>query len=240
MLKIILCEDNLQEQSEWYQMLRHILFDQEDFEVRCFQDGWELIQAVEQEPEFYADLILMDIRMPKLDGIRTAELLREKQVEADIIFITAHSEYVFLGYEVHAYDYLLKPLTTQKLERTLRRYLSELQKNARQHLMVNKRTGGGRIPLNHVLYFASDKRKIHAVLETPHESVEFYMKMGELEEILKGCGFFRRHQSFLINMHKVHSWDGNEVLMLSQERIPVSRRYRPAMCDFMEEHQILH
>ena len=239
MLKIVLCEDNIQEQTEWYQMLRHILFDKEDFEVKSYQDGWELLQAVEQDPEFYADLILMDIHMPRLDGIRTAEILREKQIESSIIFITAHSEYVFMGYEVHAYDYLLKPLTTQKMERTIKRYLSELQKNARQHLLVNKRAGGGRIPLSHVLYFVSDKRNIHAVMEGPHEPVEFYMNMGELEETLRDCGFLRCHQSFLINMHKVQSWDGNGVYMLNQERLPVSRRYRTTMGEFMEQHQIL-
>ena len=240
MLKIVLCEDNIQEQQEWYQMLRHILFDREDFEVKCYQDGWELIQAVEQDGEFYADLILMDIRMPKLDGIRTAELLREKQVDAAIIFITAHSEYVFQGYEVHAYDYLMKPLTTQKLERTLQRYLGELGKNDRQHLVVGKRAGGGRISLKHVLYFVSDKRKIRAVLEAPHESVEFYMKMGDLEEVLRDCGFLRCHQSFLINMHKVQSWDGNGVHLPGQEKIPVSRRYRGVMGEAMEQYQMLH
>ena len=90
-MKIILCEDNLQEQAEWYQMLRHILFDQEDFEVKCYQDGWELIQAVDQDPDFYADLILMDIRIPRLDGMRTAQLLREKQEESNIIFITGRN-----------------------------------------------------------------------------------------------------------------------------------------------------
>lgn len=240
MLKIILCEDNIQEQNEWYHTLRHILFDQEDFEVKCYPDGWELIQAVEQEPDFYADLILMDIRMPKMDGIRTAEALRERQVEADIIFITAHSEYVFLGYEVHAYDYLLKPLTTQKLERTLKRYLHERQQNGKQHLLVNKRTGGGRISLKHVIYFVSDKRKIRAVMESPHEPVEFYMKMGELEETLRECGFLRCHQSFLINIHKVQAWDGNGIHMLDQEKIPVSRRYRKSVGERMERYQILH
>ena len=239
MLKIILCEDDIKEQQEWYQMLRHILFDKEDFEVKCYQDGWELIRAVEQDPDFYADLILMDIRMPRVDGIRTAQILREKQIETNVIFISFHSEYVFQGYEVHAYDYLLKPLTIQKLERSIQRYLGELGKNVRQHLTVGRRAGGGRIALKHVHYFVSDKRKIHAVLEPPHETVDFYMKMGDLEALLQECGFLRCHQSFLINVHKVQAWDGSGVYISGQTRIPVSRKYRNAVGAVMEQNQIL-
>lgn len=236
MLKIILCEANVREQTRWHQMLRHLLFDREDFELRCVADGSELLNLLEQEPGVSADLIFMDIQREEKDGIRLAELVREKLTEAEIVFVTAQSEYVFLGYELHAYDYLLKPLTAETLEKTLNRYLAERDRNARQHLLVSKRTGGVRIALKQVCYFVSDRRKIRAVLEADHEPIEFYMKMDELEEYLSPCEFLRCHQSFLININKIQSWDGSGICFAGQEKIPISRRYRRPVKEILERY----
>lgn len=107
MLRIVLCEENTVEQARWNQMLRYVLFDREDYEVRFFQSSRELLTTAEQEPDFGADLIFMDIQMPDQDRTHLEKLVREKQMEAALIFVTAQSEYVFLGYEIHAYDYLL-------------------------------------------------------------------------------------------------------------------------------------
>lgn len=239
MLRIVLCEENTVEQARWNQMLRYVLFDREDYEVRFFQSSRELLTAAEQEPDFGADLIFMDIQMPDQDRTHLEKLVREKQMEAALIFVTAQSEYVFLGYEIHAYDYLLKPLTPEKLERTLDRYLTERQSDSRQYLFVNKRPGGVRIPLKQVSYFVSDKRKIRAVFDSSQEPVEFYMKMGELEERLKNCEFLRCHQSFLLNINKIRSWDGSGISISGQEKIPVSRQYRKEIREMMERYKTL-
>jgi len=235
MLKIILCDDDPQDTADLYQLLRYELFDKEDFEVRSFSDGADLIRAVEQEPEFYADLIFLDIRMPQMNGMQTAQWLRDRQLEADIIFVTGHSEYVYQGYEVHAYDYILKPMTAQKLEKVMTRYVKERHQESGERLLVSKNTGIDRVSLKHVCYFVSDKRKVRAVMEPPYESVEFYRKLGELEEELQGNHFIRVHQSFLINTQKIQSRDKSGIWMANQDRIPVSRRYRDAVAAHMDQ-----
>ncbi len=235
MLKIILCDDNGQDMAELYQLLRYQLFDKEDFEVRCFSDGSDLIRAVEQEPEFYADLIFLDIRMPQVSGLQAAQWLRDRRVESDIIFVTNHSEYVYQGYEVHAYDYILKPMTPQKLEKVMARYLKERHQESGERLLVSKNAGIDRVSLKHVCYFVSDKRKVRAVMEPPYESVEFYRKLSELEEELRGTHFIRVHQSFLINTQKIQSRDKSGIWMTNQERIPVSRRYRDQVGEYMDQ-----
>lgn len=234
MLKIILCDDEPQEKADLYQLLRYELFDKEDFEIRCFSDGDELIQAAQQEAEFCADLIFMDIQMPRLDGMRTAQWLREHRVETDIVFVTNHSEYVYQGYEVHAYDYILKPMTSQKLKRVMSRYLEERRRESGERLLISKNAGIDRLSLKHVCYFVSDKRKVRAVMEAPYESLEFYRKLGDLEEELKGTHFLRVHQSFLINVQKIQSRDKNGIWMTNHDRIPISRRYSDQVAECMD------
>lgn len=226
MMKIIICEDDLQYQAEFRNLLSRVLFDGEDVVIDCYEDGRTLIQAVEEEKDFYADLIFLDIQMPQLDGMRTAELLREKQVKADIIFVTAYSEFVFQGYQVHAWDYLLKPVSYQKLKQVMMRYRTERQRNEEDAIFVRQRLGGEKIPLERVQYFVSNQRKIRAVLDAPHDPVEFYMKMSELERSLQHKNFFRCHQSFIVNGAKILKWDGSGICVDSGERIPVSKRYR--------------
>ncbi len=235
MMKIVLCEDDLQYQSEFRNMLSHVLFSGEDIIIECYADGSELIQAVESDTLFYADLIFMDIQMPKLDGMRTAEILREKQIRSDIIFVTAHEEYVFQGYQVHAWDYLLKPVSHQKLKDVMTRYRQEQQWKENHHLLVHRRLGGEKILLSQVQYFVSERRKIRAVLDVPHASVEFYMKMDELEHQLQQKNFLRCHQSFIVNAGKIQQWDGSGICLSGGERIPVSKRYRKDVIALTDE-----
>lgn len=234
MMKIIICEDDLQYQTEFRNLLSRVLFDGEDVVIECYEDGRALMQAVKEEKDFYADLIFMDIQMPQLDGMRTAELLREKHIKADIIFVTAYSEFVFQGYRVHAWDYLLKPVSFQKLKLVMERYRAERQRNEENHIFVRQRLGGEKISLDRVQYFVSNQRKIRAVLDAPHEPVEFYMKMSELERSLQHKNFFRCHQSFIVNRSKILRWDGSGICVDSGERIPVSKRYRQDIVTWTE------
>lgn len=231
MLKIILCEENVWEQERWKQMLLHLLFDREDYELRCVADEAELLSFLETEES--VDLIFMDVWKEESNRLRLEALVREKQMEAKIIFVTERSEYVFQGYALHAYDYLLKPLTMEMLEKVLCRYLTERDCSDRTFLVVNKRTKNVRIVLKQVSYFVSDRRKIRAVFENGSEYIEFYMKMDELETYVSLGSFVRCHQSFLVNIQKIQSWSGSELCLAGQEKIPISRRYRKTVKEIL-------
>lgn len=225
-MRIVICEDNAVQREEIRKMLGKIFFEEEDVDIRCFEDGEELIWAMENEAEFYADIIFLDVKMPRLDGVQTAKAIRKKKKPVAIVFLTAHSEYVFMGYEVHAYDYILKPASESKLRKVIFRFMEEQKGEDQRHLLVTKRGGKKKIPLDKVSYFVSDKRKITAVLEETLESVDFYMTMKELEDCLREMPFLRCHQSYLVNMHRITDWNRNSLVTEGKNRIPVSKRYR--------------
>lgn len=226
MLRIILCEDDNDYREILRKNISHVLFDKVEVSFECYGDGSELVKKLENGEEIIADFIFLDIKMPILDGMNTARILRKKQIDANIVFVTSCSKYVFQGYEVHAYDYLLKPVSGERLDELFCRYFLEEAQNKKQYLLVNRRTKLERIPLKYVRYFLSDKRKIKAILEEPYETTEFYMKMSDLEERLRGFGFLRCHQSYLVNSNKILDWDGTGLLLTGKERVPSSKKYR--------------
>ncbi|MBQ8231488.1 MAG: response regulator transcription factor [Lachnospiraceae bacterium] len=223
-MKIVICESNIVEQEEIRKFLIRILFE-EDIDIRCFETGEDLLKAAEEQ-DFYADIVFMGIKLPGMDGIQTARLLRRKKEQTAVVFLTAYSEYVFQGYEVHAYDYLLKPASEGKLKKVILRFLEEKESEEKKYLVVNKRSGRKKIVLENVVYFSSDKRKMMAVMEEPYGTVEFYMTMRELDGYLAGEPFLRCHQSFLINMQKITGWDSTRIITEGGNAIPISKKYR--------------
>ena len=237
MLRIILCEDDNEYRETLRKMISHVLFDKVEVSFECYKDGSELAKKLEKSEELVADFLFLDINMPELDGMSTAKILRKNQRDIKIVFVTLSDKYVFQGYEVHAYDYLLKPVSAERLEELFGRYFEEEKEDKKQCLVVSHRTKLERIPLKYVRYFLSDKRKIKAVLEKPYEAVEFYMKMSELEKRLKEASFLRCHQSYLVSLKRIKDWDGTGLVFVDGERIPVSKRYRNELKNVFAEKE---
>lgn len=225
MLRIIICEDDKNCQAELQQIINHVLFDKIDVTIEKYDSGTALLEEWNRCGEINADLIFLDIQMPEINGLQLAKILRGNNIDTDIVFVTGHSEYVFRAYEIHAYDYLLKPITVGKMEEVLKRYIDERMADGQRYLYVNKKSQKLRIPLNRVYYFISDRRKIKAVMGNAYGEVEFYMKLEDLEEKLRDAGFVRCHQSYLVNSHKVLSWERTSIVLIGKEHVPISRKY---------------
>lgn len=226
MMKIVICDNDKSCCEELREAIHHAIFDDIEVSITCYEDGADLVKILENGEKVKVDLIFLDRMMSNVNGLDVAKILRKNQVEADIIFMTEEITYAVEGYAVHAYDFILKPISAQRVEDIMKRYYKEQCLNSGRYLLINKRTQKEWIPLRQVRYFLSDKRKIKAVLREPYETLEFYMKMEELEEKLCDRDFLRIHQSYLVNMDQVILWDRNSLVLTGNERIPVSRRYR--------------
>jgi two-component system response regulator AlgR len=106
-------------------------------------------RALELLPACHADVVLLDIRMPEIDGIEVAQHLQKLENPPAVIFTTAYDAYALKAFEVHAIDYLLKPIRVARLLEALERaraiaplkadVLQELRSEGRSHLSVNER-----------------------------------------------------------------------------------------------------
>jgi two-component system LytT family response regulator len=120
-------------------LLREYLADCEDVEIvaEC-ANGFEAVKAV---TDLKPDLLLLDIQMPRLDGFEVLELVGR---EAGVIFVTAYDKYALRAFEVHAVDYLLKPVSPERLREALSR--ARDRSNAKQSLSSTDLAAAARQP----------------------------------------------------------------------------------------------
>ena len=92
-----------------------------------FDDGVSVLKYVQNNP---IDVIFLDINMPNLDGMNLAKILHEINPDIKVIFITAYKEYALDAFEIHAFDYLVKPYSKDRIVSALERLESSFEENS--------------------------------------------------------------------------------------------------------------
>lgn len=159
--------------------------------------------------------------MKTINGVDCAKLLRENDVNSLIVFVTSSAEYVFSGYEVKAFRYILKTDLVNAFDRIFGECLTELKKNTDKVFSLKTTSVVKNIPLNDILYFESNKRVL--IVHTKGEDLSFYGKLDDIEDSLKNDNFIRIHQSFLVNALKIRSVSKTEVELKNGDVLPVSK-----------------
>lgn len=189
-------------------------------EVSVFYDGSELLKKCENNTQHF-DIIFLDIKMKTLNGVECAKLLRDIGVNSLIVFITSSAEYVFSGYEVKAFRYILKTDLANAFSRVFSECLLELKKLNTSFFTVKTSSNVKNIPLSDILYFESNKRLLN--IHTKNEVISFYEKLDNVENELKEKDFIRTHQSYLVNAQKIKSVSKDLVLLINGFSLPVSK-----------------
>src|SRR5207248_5039000 len=114
-LKVLIVDDEPRARER----LRRLLAEIADVEVAGEAGNGQ--QALTQTPELAPDVVLLDVRMPGMDGIETARHLNALEEPPAVIFTTAFDEYAVNAFEAHAVGYLLKPIRKEKLAAALER-----------------------------------------------------------------------------------------------------------------------
>lgn len=224
MIKIGICEDDGLQAKKIGELVERCLFSRTEYAIRYFDSGEAVIQGIKSE-DFDFDLLLLDIQMKKINGLETAEYIRKHVVDVDIIFITVSEKHVYEGYIYKAFSYIVKPIDKLRFEMELMRYMDERERTS-NCLQININGTIEKLQLDRVYYFESNARKITAY--TNNAQIEFYNRLDVLEDMLKGKGFIRCHQSYLVNERQIHSLS-RESLIVSGTKLPISRKYYERM-----------
>lgn len=171
------------------------------------------------------DILFLDIEMKGLNGMETARRLRERCRRTVIIFVTAYPDYVFQGYEVHAFHYILKPYREEKIREVLRLALAEAERLEDRYFLIEQKNRSLRLSLKEIHYFKSDRKKISAV--TGERTEGFYGKLADIEPGLPEY-FIRIHNRYLVNLRHVTDL-GASSCICGGEELPVSRPYRHSL-----------
>lgn len=206
------------------------------------QDGLAALEALRR---ISADVALVDIRMPRLDGIGLAQQLAARPDGPAVIFTTAYDQYAVRAFELSAIDYLLKPVRAARLLEALRKLpsgaadaqaLRRLAPEGRHHLTSSERGRVLLVALADIVYLKAELKYVTVVTREREYLVEESLTALEQEF---GERFVRVHRSCLVARESIAGCerevgpDGEShwVVLLKgvAERLPVSRRQWPSL-----------
>jgi two-component system LytT family response regulator len=234
MMRVLIVDDEMPARKRLAQML----VQHPDVEVAGEAETGP--QAMELVAGLKPDVLLLDIQMPGSSGLDVAACLPAPRPH--IIFCTAFDQHAVDAFELHAVDYLLKPISRARLSQALDRVRSiagpaasrpalddvvRMQRSGAARFLVKQESRYLVVPESRVLYFSSDGGLTRLIAE----KAEYWMDptLNELEERLDPTRFFRISRAALINLNSVAEvcpmpGGFGEVVLKSGQRLEVSRR----------------
>ena len=218
MLSIAVCDDEVIECCNMAKRIKEIM---EEIKMPCiirqFQSGGELLQTLES-----FDVVFLDIIMRELDGMKTAQIFRERASDKILIFVSSSREYVFEAYDVEAFQYLLKPVDDRKLKSVLQKAVLKTESRLQEFIIVSRERQKKKLFLDDIYYFEIKGRMVDA--HGPEGIFTYYEQMGKLENKLQDKGFFRCHKSYLVNLKYVDRYNRQEVILENGKKIVIAKR----------------
>ena len=200
MIRIAMVEDEaaVREQLQGY-IQRYTRQYGTEFAVTEFSDGVEILDAY--RPVY--DIVLLDVEMKHLDGMETAQRIRELDRDVVLLFITNMAQYAIKGYAVGALDYLLKPVPYFAFSQQLQKAEEKLRRRARHYLAVPVEGGLRRLDTAQIYYMESEGHRVHFYTEEGEFSAPGALKT--FEEKLADLPFARCNSGYLVNLAQVKS-----------------------------------
>ena len=220
MFRIAIVEDDKTAAKALHQyVLQYGKQNNVSFHVSLYENGMQFLK----ERSVAFDVVFMDIEMPTLNGMETAELMRKNDDITCLVFVTNMAQYAIKGYEVDALDYLLKPVPYSVFAFKLGKALQLAEQRKQKELVIKTKDGLIRLPVSDIYYLESMQHKV--LYHTADEIIECWSTLAQEEKKLDGFGFARCHTSFLVNLRYITRVDGEHVY-LGSIHLPLSRGKR--------------
>ena len=224
MIHIAIVEDDERTRKQLSTYIRHFYEGNESlYSITEYADGDDILADCSSG----FDLILLDIQMPRIDGMRTAEAIRKLDEDVCLVFVTNLGNYAIQGYAVNATDFILKPVNELMLAAVLKKVEKILSRRKKHYVMLPTDRGLARLDIGTISYAEASGHQmvIHA------DSGEYRLRstVGELETQLQGGDLFRCNSGLLVNLRRVQNVHHSNVTV-GDVTLPISRsRYREFM-----------
>lgn len=236
-MKILIVDDEAPARSRLASLIEAIGGHEVVGEAASGREAIDFCQA--HQPE----VVLLDIRMPGIDGLEAAARLAQQAKPPAVIFVTAYGDHALAAFETAAIDYLLKPVRRDRLAHALSRArrLNRAQMEAlqapeadggREHILCRRRSGVELIPVGRIHYFLADQKYVTVRHADGEDLIEDSLRQLESEF---GERFVRIHRKALVARDRLVGLERGEngrcyaVLDGLEERLEVSRRHLPGV-----------
>lgn len=202
--KIAICDDEdffcttLQEYIKEFMEEKQV-----QYEIYIFHDGAELCSQLDDNP---FSLLLLDVEMPGLMGTSVAQLLREKNCNAPVIFVTSYDTFTKEAYQVEAIGYVTKPVDREKLFRCCDMAFEYMKKLGREAcggvLRIKQNKDSFTIAYHRILYIEKDGNQSR-VCTIEDKQYDTYVSFKQITKDLDDDIFYRIDRSFIVNWNYV-------------------------------------
>lgn len=228
MFRIAVCDDEKCFCKTVKKYVENYLIKKEiPFEIDTFVSGKDLI-ALGKDIVKYT-IVFLDVNMDEINGIKTAQKIREYSSDIYIVFVTAYIDYSLEGYKVNAERYILK--NNINLEDSIYECMDSVFEKLKHFVFKRKFVFNEcerNISLEKIVYIESRLHKLEFhVIEERMMTYSMYGTLNAIEKEIHDFGFLRIHQSFLVNLRHIKKVTGYHVILDDEQMLPIPKtRYR--------------
>lgn len=165
----------------------------------------------------------MDVAMPNMDGIQASKELRKIDESVCLVFLTEMSQYAIEGYEVNAYDFLIKPMEYDLFKIKMNKFLTHISTKNEDNIVISSLNEMHKLKISEIRYIESIKHYVYF-----HYKDEIYRTRASLDsykKILKEKHFSEINRSLIVNLAFVDNYSNSDVI-IGKEVLPLSRVYK--------------
>ena len=229
MLNFVICDDNLSIANKLENILEHI-FTKNNYDACVGFKSSNPDEILKYIDSHNVDVLMLDINLKSSkDGLKLAEEIRNKRNNAYIIFTTAHLEYAMVAYKYKTFDYLPKPITTDRLEITINRLFKDASEISKDYIKIDNKSTI--IDENDVQYIKRDGMKL--IFHTATFDYESYSSFNKFKEKLPK-NYVRCHKSYIANLKQIRKVEPSTGVITFKDghTCDIGPKYKK---DFMED-----
>lgn len=217
MIKIGICDDETAIVHQISEIVQSYFSHKCTYKVYRFSSSTEIIKH-----NIQYDILFLDIEMGDISGIEIAKLIRKQYLDTKIIFVTNYKNFTSSAFQVHAFQYLVKPIKRNELEKVLDDCIAYIDKSKEDNITINLKEKSVTIKSSKIFYIEVRKRTLYI-----HTDQEVLSKSGTLKEFyskIKKFGFGMCHNAYIVNFYNIESIKGYNIKMKNGEIIPLAQQ----------------
>jgi len=176
------------------------------------------------------DIVFLDVDMPELSGLDVADII---SAYTSVIFTTAFPNYAVQAFEKNGADFILKPISFErftksvtKVQNLLKSKVAADQHSAGEHFFINPGIKGRMIQLSYSDILYIEGLKNYVIIYTLEGKYITYLSMREIEKAIPLSKFIRIHKSYIVNIDRIKSIDGNNVILAQSGELPIGLSFK--------------
>lgn len=246
-MKVVVIDDEIKARS----LLKNLILSAST-DIDEVYEAEDLISGVSVIRNECPELVFLDIEMPNEQGTEIFKYFDEQEVNFELVFTTAYSEYALQAFEMNAIDYLLKPIRPKRLKEVIERVHNSFNKEDIQKRLEELKTtlktnnfkkiglpvqdGFEFVPLDEIIHLEADGMYT-VVKKINNEKIMVSKPLKFFQHLLDaGATFYRPHRSHIINMTYLKQYirkDGNYIVLENSDIVPVSKDKKEEFLDLV-------